>query len=149
MTVYLPGNRSGVKYHIRKRVDAAPRRKHDPRMEYTTIDEVRLANLLLLMERHRAKDSTSGWERRFSESVSVNATYLPQLKARMKRIGPVVARRIESELNLPEGWMDVPHDESAPRDEAEAMFLMTMMSLYRKAPTRARVLLEQLLKEAN
>ncbi len=118
-------------------------------MEYTTIDECRLANLLLLMERHRAKDSAPGWERRFAESVSVNATYLPQLKARMKRIGPVVARRIESELKLPEGWMDVPHDESAPRDEAEAMFLMTMMSLYRKAPTRARVMLEQLLKEGN
>ena len=118
-------------------------------MEYTTIDEVRLANLLRLMERHREKDSVPGWERRFAESVSTNPTYLPQIKARTKKIGPVVARRVETELGFPEGWMDVPHDDSAPRDEAEAMFLMTMMSLYRRAPARARVLLEQLLKEGS
>ena len=117
-------------------------------MEPSPITDVRLDNLLRLMEQHRAADSTPGWERRFAERAGIHPTYLPQIKARTKGIGPTIARRIELAFRLPAGWMDTPHDPSAPQDEAERIFTMQMLALYRQAPAKARRLIEQMLKEA-
>lgn len=66
------------------------------------INEIRLNNLLILIERFRT-------DKEFCEAVGISATYLPQVKAGTKRLGEVIARRIENAMGLEHGWLDQVH----------------------------------------
>jgi SOS-response transcriptional repressor LexA len=65
--------------------------------------EVRLANLIKLIELHGQKN--------VAEAMNVDTAYISQLKnpKNPKNIGEKLARRTEGGLDLPSGWMDQLH----------------------------------------
>jgi len=88
-----------------------------------TNDEIRRDNLVIAIERFRTASA-------LAEKAGVAAAYLSQIKnqtpdsktGKPKAMGDEVARKIESALKEPEGWMDVAHDSSesgAPNNEPD------------------------------
>ena len=66
------------------------------------IKTIRKANLLEQINRFSS-------QREFSEQVGLSAAHVSQMVTGRRNVGDVVARRIESGLDLPEGYMDVQH----------------------------------------
>jgi transcriptional regulator with XRE-family HTH domain len=66
------------------------------------IKTIRKANLLEQIDRF---DS----QRAFSEQVGLTPAHVSQMVTGRRNMGDVVARRIETGLDLPEGYMDVQH----------------------------------------
>lgn len=97
-----------------------------------TISETRRARLTMLVKRH--DDSLA----RLNEALGLDRTdaTLSQIRTQAKHsktgkprvMGDDLARKIESRLGLPEGWMDTPptyaelHGEEDPRAKAIAIF---------------------------
>lgn len=61
--------------------------------------DIRRANLLSLAEEH-------GSMRAVADVTETDATYLRNIKNRVRDMGDDIARRIEEKLNKPRGWMD-------------------------------------------
>lgn len=76
-----------------------------------SIENIRLKNLLLLIEE-------SGTQERLAERTRVSRIYLNQIKnqrpdpstGKVRNIGSQLARKLESSMNKPIGWMDQVHD---------------------------------------
>ena len=68
------------------------------------INQVRLANLLKLIEKFRT-------DKEFCQSVGISNTYLPQVKSGSKKLGDLISRRIEQAMGLEHGWIDHRHDQ--------------------------------------
>jgi hypothetical protein len=66
-----------------------------------TIDEIRRANLLALIDERSFSD--------FAAELDLDASYLSQIKTRHRTMGKKFARKIEDKLKLPGGWMDAAH----------------------------------------
>jgi transcriptional regulator with XRE-family HTH domain len=66
------------------------------------IKTIRKANLLEQIARFRT-------QREFSERVGLTPAHVSQMVTGRRNMGDVVARRIESGLDLPEGYMDIQH----------------------------------------
>ncbi len=66
------------------------------------IKTIRKANLLEQIDRFNS-------QREFSEKVGLTPAHVSQMVTGRRNMGDVVARRIESGLDLPEGYMDVQH----------------------------------------
>lgn len=68
--------------------------------------QVRRENLIRLVEEH-----SNGNRSEFARLVGVQSTYISQICSEnaTKKMGAEIARRIEMNLNLPEGWMSLPH----------------------------------------
>jgi hypothetical protein len=131
--------------------------------------EVRLDNALALFEefvrataRHADAATLRGLERRFAERVQIQPSYWSQIKGRSRQIGERLARQFEHLCHKPRGWMDLPHDgsapaapapepaardESAPRDDDERFIVGLVLTYYRRHPQRARTRLLDLLGE--
>lgn len=137
--------------------------------------QVRLDNALLLFEefvrltaRHADAATLRGLERRFAERVQIQPSYWSQIKSRSRQIGERLARQFEHLCHKPRGWMDVPHDGSAPalpaataaapaaeapgddsgpRDDDERFIVGLVLTYYRRHPQRARTRLLDLLGE--
>jgi len=142
--------------------------------------QVRLDNALLLFEefvrataRHADAATLRGLERRFAERVQIQPSYWSQIKSRSRQIGERLARQFEHLCHKPRGWMDLPHDGSAPaaaptlaappalatraaaepaddsgpRDDDERFIVGLVLTYYRRHPQRARVRLLDLLGE--
>jgi hypothetical protein len=94
-----------------------------------TIDDIRHANLLLLLE-EVAASTTPGDRRgvvaRLADLSGRSPSQISQLKTRAihsrtgapRNIGPDVARAFERAMNKPAGWMDVAH-KSAGREQKD------------------------------
>ena len=67
------------------------------------IKEIRLANLLEQVEIH-------GRANAFCDIISMNPSYLSQLKGGTKSVGNNLARRIEEKLGLAKGYLDEPKE---------------------------------------
>jgi len=119
-----------------------------------TIDEIRHANLLLLIQQH-------GKLADLNEKIGLARTdaTLSQIKNRNKTsrgnpksMGDELARRIESELNLDRGWMDNDHTvtyrSNAVATVVEAMESMDAQQQYQVLKVVA-ALTESLPKAAN
>jgi len=67
-------------------------------------NERRLVNILGLLSQYKS-------QRLFAEAIGVQTTEISQIKNRTspRNVGHNLARRIEVELNLDHGWMDLPH----------------------------------------
>ena len=77
-----------------------------------TINEILLANLLVLMKGQRMAD--------FAKRHDLDVSYLSQIKTRKRKMGDSFARRVEAVLSLPVGWMDATHPETAePTEERD------------------------------
>jgi plasmid maintenance system antidote protein VapI len=81
-----------------------------------------------------------------ARGISLDPVYLSHLRNQVRDMGDDTARKLEEYFGLSTGWMDSLHDESQPADQGEAMFVETMLELYRRAPDKARALLRELLK---
>jgi hypothetical protein len=81
-----------------------------------TIDEIRRENLLIAVQRCRTAAA-------LAEKAGVAAAYLSQIKSQApesrtgkpKSMGDDVARKIEVALGEQKGWMDVEHENTAPK----------------------------------
>ncbi len=136
--------------------------------------QVRLDNALALFEefvrataRHADAATLRGLEGRFAEHVQIQPSYWSQIKGRSRQIGERLARQFEQLCHKPRGWMDQPHngsapavnlpttaaertlpaDESAPRDDDERFIVGLVLTYYRRHPQRARTRLLDLLGE--
>jgi hypothetical protein len=137
------------------------------------IAQVRLDNALALFDefvRHTVKDPDAatlrGLERRFAERLQIQPSYWSQIKSRARQIGERLARQFEQLCHKPPGWMDQPHDGSAPQpagrvpapgtasessplpqDDDERFIVGLVLTYYRRHPQRARTRLLDLLGE--
>jgi plasmid maintenance system antidote protein VapI len=66
------------------------------------IRTIRKANLLEQISRFQS-------QREFSEQVGLTPAHVSQMVTGRRNMGDVVARRIESGLDLPDGYMDIQH----------------------------------------
>ena len=140
------------------------------------VASIRLDNALALFDefvRNTVKDPDAatlrGLERRFAERLQIQPSYWSQIKSRSRQIGERLARQFEQLSHKPHGWMDAPHDGSAPvaraapavtpvpepsqsdsqapRDDAERFIVGLVLTYYRRHPERARTRLLDLLGE--
>ena len=132
--------------------------------------QVRLDNALALFDefvrqtaRHADAATLRGLERRFAERVQIQPSYWSQIKSRSRQIGERLARQFEVLCHKPRGWMDTPHDgsapisaptpapvaqdESLPLDDDERFIVGLVLTYYRRHPQRARTRLLDLLGE--
>lgn len=89
------------------------------------INEIRKENLDKLLE----KFSTI---REFADVTGSAAAHISQMKNGVRPMGTAVARRIESAMKLPRGWMDQSHledEESKPEVSEEALKLAQVLTL--------------------
>ncbi len=70
-----------------------------------------------------------------SSQIGVSANYLSQLKGG-KRIGHVMARRIEHGFDLAPGWLDLDHSKTLSDDLSEHELTAQALALPVKARTR-------------
>lgn len=77
--------------------------------------EIRAANLRALIEKH-------GTIAKLSELVDTAPAYISQILSAKSRatVGDVLARKVETRLQLPHGWMDREHVEPAAEPSTEA-----------------------------
>jgi DNA-binding transcriptional regulator YiaG len=83
-----------------------------------TNDETRRLNMMLAIPRTAIKGK-SGTQARLAELIATAPAYLSQIKNRVadsksgtpKAMGDELARRIESAINVPAGWMDTEQPE--------------------------------------
>ncbi|AMO22840.1 hypothetical protein GCM10027034_33210 [Ramlibacter solisilvae] len=141
------------------------------------IAQIRLDNAMALFDefvRSTVKDpdiaTLRGLERRFAERLQIQPSYWSQIKSRSRQIGERLARQFEQLCHKPPGWMDLPHDGSAPamsrgtpavpgatpapapdsplpQDEDERFIVGLVLTYYRRHPQRARARLLDLLGE--
>jgi len=141
------------------------------------VASIRLDNALALFDEFvrntvKAPDLATlrGLERRFAERLQIQPSYWSQIKSRSRQIGERLARQFEQLSHKPHGWMDVPHDGSAPaqhapapaptiapqasaddghvpRDDDERFIVGLVLTYYRRHPERARGRLLDLLGE--
>lgn len=50
----------------------------------------------------------------FARATGIDPAYVSQIKSGERQVGDKIARRIESKLARPHGWMDQPHIDEAP-----------------------------------
>lgn len=91
------------------------------------IHHIRLVNLQQAIKK-------AGSQARLADMVGIKSAYISQIKntKHPTNMGNDVARRIESALGLPHGWMDVLHDNEAMRvinEDDEAMLKLAKMML--------------------
>jgi hypothetical protein len=132
------------------------------------VAQVRLDNALALFDefvRQTVKDPDAatlrGLERRFAERLQIQPSYWSQIKSRSRQIGERLARQFEQLCHKPPGWMDLPHDRTAPKaapgtqeaeplvpqDDDERFIVGLVLTYYRRHPQRARTRLLDLLGE--
>lgn len=89
--------------------------------------DIRLANLLAL---------AAGYKRNtlFCERIGMNPTYFSQVKTGRKAVGDELARRIESTLGLPRGYLDTPKTESRTSGQIPAETLGVAYALESLSP---------------
>lgn len=84
-----------------------------------TIDQIREENLRWMLDRFVAEGHSQA---EFADMIGISASYLSQLvtpgRAKVRPIGNRTARKIESALDLDEGWLDqaratLPEDQAA------------------------------------
>jgi phage repressor protein C with HTH and peptisase S24 domain len=83
-----------------------------------TIDEIRHANLLLILQQLAADGGERGAIARLADLTGKSHSHISQLKARLphstskrpRNIGSSMARELEQAVGHPPGWMDVAHD---------------------------------------
>jgi hypothetical protein len=141
------------------------------------VAQIRLDNALALFDefvhatvKHADAATLRGLERRFAERLQIQPSYWSQIKSRSRQIGERLARQFEQLTHKPQGWMDQPHDGSAPlpataaaaaaaagaqgesgsplpRDDDEHFIVGLVLTYYRRHPQRARTRLLDLLGE--
>ncbi len=83
--------------------------------KFMDVRQARKTNLSALMGRYRS-------DRAFAEAVGIAPAHVSQMKHGRRQLGDEVARRIESALHFPRGWMDHPHDDqAAPAPDVPAL----------------------------
>ena len=85
-------------------------------------------NFLAVLQSHGTMASASA-------QIGVSANYLSQLKGG-KRIGHVMARRIEHGLNLQPGWLDLDHSKNPSSNLSEHELIAQALALPVDARTR-------------
>jgi len=81
--------------------------------------EIRKVNLSKLLNEHLQQ--TDATKAGFAEQCGLNPAQLSQVLGNeaFRNIGDRLARRIESSLKLPTGWLDSIHPDNIPEDEVE------------------------------
>jgi hypothetical protein len=109
------------------------------------INEIRHTNYLFLLDRFKqsvwSEEPTFpeyGMLKRFAERLGISQAYISHINTRRKEIGPKLARKFETQLKLPNGWMDALHDSTSPVTPGEQEFVKTVMELYRADPVAAQ-----------
>ncbi len=109
-----------------------------------TIEEIRLANLRLLIEECPAvtigkKVYRAGSAAAVAAKCKTSASYLSQILIRfqnpsgkVREVGTDLARKLEKGTKKPIGWMDIKHDEVEPA-ESEFRLIYAAMDEVQKA----------------
>jgi hypothetical protein len=111
--------------------------------------QLRLANFMFLFNKFKEENSDKpqrGMLKLFAEKLELSDRYLSHVKCGRKQIGANTARHVEDKMQLPRGWMDMPHEGAFAGTEGEAMFIETSLALYRNNPAAARELMVEMLK---
>lgn len=111
--------------------------------------KARFNNLLSLLNTYQ--DARGGSERGllidFGKLIDVSDRQLSHLKSGRRNIGSATARKIEQQLGLKSGWMDVAHDQLQAETEQEKKFIDVVLRLYRSSPLHAQELILQAISE--
>lgn len=126
-------------------------------MTVEPVERIRQRNFLWLFEQFKEdfrKDWPSepdrGMLRRFSDKLGMDQIYVSLIKNGGRKedggngriIGSSLARKIESALNLPDGWLDTNHQApTQAEDEGLADVLNTVRGLYEHSPEATRAAL--------
>lgn len=112
---------------------------------------IRLGNYRTLLLQFRARPDQEGLLEhglltRFAKVSGISPQYLSHIINGRKNIGQTVARRLESGLGMPHGWMDNDHATAAKSAlNPEAEFLSAMKEIYREFPLEAQAMLVRFL----
>lgn len=93
----------------------------------SVVAAIRLENLRHLCGPER------GGQRALADKLGMGEAQMSQLLGKHKNIGARLARRIESALSLPEGWMDVEHNDLTDEAVAFARQFQKLTPSQRKA----------------
>lgn len=118
-----------------------------------TIRETRHENFKLLFQMWKEHvwkqfpdQPERGMLRMMANTFEMSERFLSHLKCDAKPMGGRVARQLEAQMGLPEGWMDSDHGEKKTTSEQE--FLAVMSMLYKSSPLKAMELMtSQLTKQ--
>jgi plasmid maintenance system antidote protein VapI len=112
------------------------------------IQETRLVNLGLLVEKFGQQDGGRGKLRRFAAFAKMSENHLSQILNRDKGIGDELAKKLEDNLRLGEGWLDAEHSgwtaETSEEQEYLALFREGLRRLSRAKRRKAIKLYRQL-----
>jgi hypothetical protein len=107
--------------------------------------KVRLDNFMTLFEEFKQDHSDEpehGMLKKFALRIGQGGAYVSQIKNGRRCIGHKLAREIETNLGLPEGYLDMPVSvHGRARTQEEGLAVEAFLRLYRKHPEKARMLL--------
>lgn len=104
---------------------------------HKTVEEIRLANLRLLVEqcpeyRKGKRVVQAGTRAALACYCKTSASYLNQILIRFKHNGKIrhvgtdLARKLEKGTGKPEGWMDTPHEEIDSQENQLRLYFAAM-----------------------
>ncbi len=91
----------------------------------TTAKEIRRERLVLLIEKWKAEGN--GSQRAFADKCELNTVHVSQMVKGDRGMGEAIARRIEKNLLMPEGYMDTPLDSDIDPDSEEMNALFSQL----------------------
>jgi hypothetical protein len=106
----------------------------------SSVKQIRLDNLKRLFNefktQHNLPDRGAGTA--FSMAIGTTPKHFTVVKNGTSNIGDVFAAKIEKNLGLPAGYLDIPQTASAPKNPAEEGFIETALTLFRLSPEAAQ-----------
>jgi hypothetical protein len=120
-----------------------------------TIDEIRLANLRLLIEECEAvvigkKTYRAGTATALARKCQTSESYLSQIlihfpntNGTVRTVGNSLARKLEQGMGKPVGWMDVKHDDVDPMENQLRLLYAGMNEAAQKALLDKAILLSK------
>nr|BDD47002.1 hypothetical protein 10 [Piscirickettsiaceae bacterium] len=115
--------------------------------------DIRYQNFIYLLEKYGGEEY--GRKKRFADRADMNPAFVSQLANKNRNIGSEVARNIEIQLELPNGWMDQIHDKehsfaytatpAVKNPQSEYSTKSQLQSRYDHAPPEVKSLIIEIL----
>ena len=130
-------------------------RKGQPR-KLTTADifdrprnpQIRLQNLLYLIEKFKQIEGPDKNVKDFAKAAGVRANYCSQITTEFRKMGDDFAAKLEDNLGLGHGWMDVEHRPWTPETPEHRQRLGVIIKLLDSLSEAGQVeLIKQFLRE--
>lgn len=85
-----------------------------------TVEEIRFEKLMRLREAYRPRLGKRDYDAEFARQMGILEAHYSQIKYGRRRVGPIIARRVEQNARLEPGSMDT---ESVPQDTLNGAYI--------------------------